>query len=301
MKNEELWETYSKRLKADLNFLPDKPEETIESTLRSLWLAATGRPASAQKALTLPLPELTTGQRKALDELVGQRIAGVPLAHLTKRQQFMGVELLSGPEALVPRKETELLGFAALERLQEMGSQEKRTLWVMDVCTGAGNLAVALRVLYPNIQVFAADLSPQAVRLATENVKFNQLESSVDVRISDVLDAFDSGSLYNKIDLLICNPPYISSAKVPEMPDEISGYEPGLAFDGGPFGIKILSKLTRDAPKYLRIGGWLGFEVGLGQGPAMKKRLTGHKQFDDIQTVLDNAGQIRALFAKRIA
>ncbi len=295
------WNVQMERLKNQLETLPDKPEETAESTLKALWLTAASQPVSAEKAQGLPLPELNEVQQKLLNELIEKRISGIPLAHLSGRQQFMGVELVAGPEALVPRKETELLGFAALDHLRELSTQLQRDLTMLDVCTGAGNLAVALAVLFPKMNVFAADLSADAVTLAQKNVRFHNLEEKVRLRTSDVLDAFNSVDFYESIDVLLCNPPYISSAKVPEMPSEISGHEPRLAFDGGAFGIKVLSKLTNDAPKYLRVGGWLGFEVGLGQGPAMQKRLIMHKQFDHIQPILDSGGQIRALFAKRIA
>ncbi len=300
MKQQKLWNAKLEQLGKQLEILPDKPEETAESTLKALWLTAASQPVSAEKAKDVSLPELDGIQQELLDELIKKRLSGTPLAHLSGRQQFMGVELLAGPEALVPRKETELLGFAALNHLRTLSAQLQRDLVLLDVCTGAGNLAVALTVLFPQMNVLAADLSAEAVALAEKNVRFHNLEGKIRLQTSDVLDAFDKADYYDAIDLLLCNPPYISSSKVPQMAEEISDHEPRLAFDGGAFGINVLSKLTKDAPKYLRVGGWLGFEVGLGQGPAMQKRLTMHKQFDHIQPILDGNGQIRALFAKRI-
>jgi len=98
--------------------------------------------------------------------------------------------------------------------------------------------------------------------------------------------------------VLTCNPPYISSAKVGQMAEEISAHEPRLAFDGGPFGVAILMRLLQDAPKFLKPGGWLAFEVGLGQGPAMQKRLTSAGVYHDIRTLADHSGAIRALAAR---
>jgi release factor glutamine methyltransferase len=300
MKQVEIWDKYLILLKNELKFLPDKPEETAESTLRALWFAAADNPKSAEASIKISLPVLNSDQLKKLKSLVSKRLNGIPLAHITERQQFMGVELLSGPAALVPRKETELLGYSALNHLIKLGKNTGRELTLIDVCTGAGNLAVSLGVLYPKMKIFAADLSTEAVELCMENVKFHNLEHRVNVRVSDVLDAFDSSDLYEKADMIICNPPYISSAKVTDMPEEISNFEPRLAFDGGSFGIKVLTKFTNDVPKYLKIGRWLGFEVGLGQGPAMQKRLNTNKHFANIETVTDSKGQIRALFAERI-
>jgi len=300
MNDQAMWESLLHNLQNHLEILPDKPEETPENTLRALWLMAAGQPVSAEKAAQMALPKLNDEQAGHLQNLVQKRLSGVPLAHLTGRQQFMGVELLAGPQALVPRKETELLGFGALNLLKELAQSRPLPLTVMDICTGAGNLAVALAVHFPEVKMFAADLAPEAVALAQENVEFHGLQEKVRVQAGDLLQPFDAPEFRGAVDLLLCNPPYISSAKVKTMPEEISRHEPDLAFDGGPFGIKILGRLLKEAPDYLKSGGWLGFEVGLGQGEPMKKRLEKNPHFSDIRTASDAQGNIRALFAQRV-
>ncbi len=294
------WKHFLNDLQSHLQILPDKPEETPEATLNALWLLVAGQPASAEKAANMSLPQLTKEQTVRLKNLIKQRLAGVPLAHLTGRQQFMGVELLAGPQALVPRKETELLGFGALELLNEMARDRDLPLTVLDICTGAGNLAVALSVLFPNLRMFAADLSQEAVTLARKNVAFHHLQDTVQVEAGDLLQPFDTARFHRNVDLLLCNPPYISSAKVKNMPEEISRFEPDLAFDGGPFGIRILGRLIKEAPAFLKSGAWLGFEVGLGQGEPMRKRLQKNADFSEIRVKEDTQGNIRALFARRI-
>ncbi len=299
MSKNELWNHLLAKLQLKLSLLPDKPEETPESTLKALWFSAIGNPLSSEAASQKEIIDLPLAMEPVLKNLVEQRIAGIPLAHLTKRQQFMGVELLAGPEALVPRKETELLGWAALELLSTSKASNGNPLTLVDVCTGAGNLAVALTVLFPDLITFAADLSEEAVALAKKNVDFHRLNDKIDVRCGDLLVPFDSEEFYGNVDLLLCNPPYISSAKVQTMPEEISGYEPRLAFDGGPFGIKILNRLIKEAPKFLKSGGWLAFEVGMGQGGAVRKRLELNPGYGEIQTVEDAEGNIRSLLARK--
>ncbi|MDD1632780.1 MAG: hypothetical protein LUP91_11335, partial [Methylococcaceae bacterium] len=93
-------------------------------------------------------------------------------------------------------------------------------------------------------------------------------------------------------------PPYISSGKVGTLPNEIIGHEPSLAFDGGPFGVKILQRLLSEAPQYLRPGGWLAFEVGLGQGPALMDRMRRNSAYADLAAVVDAAGAVRAVVAR---
>jgi release factor glutamine methyltransferase len=281
-----------------LSTLPDKPEETAASALRALWLAAAGEPMSVERAGEQALPALDDAQSTRLEELMSQRVAGVPLAHLTGFQRFMGLELLAGPQALIPRAETALLAQAAVAKLKVAAEAQGRAL-VIDVCTGSGNLAVALAQAEPRAQVHAADLSQEAVGLAQRNVDQLGLGQRVQTHCGDFLAPFAHEPFLGQVDVLVCNPPYISSAKVKTMPDEIASHEPHLAFDGGPFGIRMLQRLMREAPAYLRSGGWLAFEVGLGQGPAVMQWLGKMPEFVRTETQADAEGQIRVVLALR--
>ena len=280
-----------------LNVLHDKPEETADSTLRALWQVAAGTPMSAEQAAEAALPPLDAAAVARLRALLAERLAGTPLAHLTGRQRFMGMELMASQAALVPRKETELLGHVALAVLRQLASAQE-TLRVIDVCTGAGNLALALATHEPKARVYASDLSTEAVELARRNGTLLGLGSRVEFRQGDFLNPFADGHFDRNVDLLVCNPPYISSGKVGTLPTEIIGHEPSLAFDGGPFGVKILQRLLSEAPQYLRPGGWLAFEVGLGQGPALMDRMRRNSAYADLAAVVDAAGAVRAVVAR---
>lgn len=281
-----------------LQLLPDKPEETVDATLCTLWQLAAGRPMSVEAAADLAVPPLDDEGLRRLDGLIEQRLIGVPLAHLTGRQQFMGLEMLAGKDALIPRRETELLGRAALDALRDLAATRDRVR-VVDVCTGSGNLALALAHYEPKAEVFASDLSEDAVRLAARNAEHLGLATRVKWRAGDLLDPFDTPDFHGRVDLLVCNPPYISSGKVDTMANEIASFEPRLAFDGGPLGVKILQKLTREAPRFLVSGGRLAFEVGLGQGPAVAKRLQSGGAFASVLTFNDEQGEIRAIVARK--
>jgi release factor glutamine methyltransferase len=286
-----------KLLSNGVTLLEDKPEETIDATLRALWLLAAGDPVSVEVANSLELPELTETQLDNLMKYIEKRLNGVPLAHITKRKQFMSVELLVGPEALVPRKETELLGYGALELLSKSVVQ-KGSAKVIDVCTGSGNLALAFAYHQRNAEIYAADLSSEAIDLAKRNMEMLQLNGRVKFLEGDLLQPFDNDTYYLNIDLLTCNPPYISSRKLKSMPEEIIGYEPDLAFDGGPFGINILARLIKEAPKYLAQNGWLAFEVGLGQGEHIYKRLEINNAYKNLESIKNENGYIRVIMAQ---
>jgi release factor glutamine methyltransferase len=291
-----IYSTLHDRLSSSVQFLPDKPEETAESTLRALWFFVAGMAKSAELAASGDLPVLTAQQLSSLEALILRRMEGVPLPHITGRQRFMNMEMLTGPGALVPRKETEILGRVAVEQARLLAKHIETPL-VVDVCTGSGNIALAVAQYVSAARVFAADLSKEAVELARRNAEHLRLTDRVEFRDGDLLAPFDSDDFVGKVDLLTCNPPYINSAKVLTMPKEISEHEPRLAFDGGSLGIGILMRLTQQAPRYLRSGGVLAFEVGLGQGAALVKRLKGSGAFKDVQTAVDEAEAIRVVYA----
>jgi release factor glutamine methyltransferase len=210
----------------------------------------------------------------------------------------MGLELLAGPGALIPRRETEILGRAALGKLKAL-ADERGQILALDVCTGSGNLALAYAQGEPRARVFASDLSREAVDLANRNLEFTGLGVRVEFRQGDLLAPFESEEFLGKCDLLSCNPPYISAAKVPEMHREISAFEPSLAFNGGIYGVSILIKLLKQAPRFLKPGSWLCFEVGQGQGPALAQQLRKNAAFSEVETWSNAAGEIRALSARK--
>ncbi len=276
--------------------LPDKPDENPENNLRALWLATLGKPLSVKQLASGDLPALDEAAESRLRELVDQRMSGVPLAHLTGRQSFMGVEMLAGPEAMIPRQETEILGNAALAILKTLVEQ-RGSAQVIDLCTGSGNLALVLAFRVPGCQVVGVDLSREAVELARRNAGHLGLTGRVQFREGDLFSPLESTDFWGQADMVVCNPPYISSAQVEALPHEIAGFEPRLAFDGGPFGVKILTRLIREAPRFLKPASWLCFEVGLGQGRMMTSMLGKSPKYGQVQTLCDEGGNLRALAA----
>ncbi len=287
-----------RRLEDGLAPLPDKPEESTESAWRALCQMAAGRRLSATAAMQeAPVPTGDDAFLATLEALVARRLDGEPLAHITGRQHFMDLEMLSGPQALIPRAETEMLARCAIELLQR--DPATRQARVIDVCTGSGNLALAIAHYAPDAQVFGADISADAVALACKNAAHLGLQDRVGFRCGDLLAPFDDAGFHGSVDLVVCNPPYISSAKVPAMPAETSRHEPAAAFDGGPLGISILMRLLDAAPRFLRSGGYLAFEVGAGQGPAIARRLQSRVEYQDVHAIEDATGVIRVLAVGR--
>jgi len=291
---EELFLKISRELRHSLIFLEDKPEENIDSTIRALWHKAYGNSVSAEKALQFPLLQLSGHQENILHQLVQKRMGGIPLAHLTGRQNFMGIEFKCDHRALIPRKETEILGRKSHEICLKL-SKEKSVITIFDVCCGSGNLGLALASKHPNVKVYLSDLTPESVELTKENIDFLKLGHKATAKQSDLFAGFDSAKYWGQIDLIVCNPPYISSSKVPKMNPEIASHEPALAFDGGMMGIKLIQKLIRESPKFLSENGWLIFEVGLGQGPFVLQICEKSGNWKCVTSAKDTSGNIRVI------
>jgi release factor glutamine methyltransferase len=241
------------------------------------------------------LPFLNERGRARLKELLRNRLAGVPLAHLLGWQNFMGLELRAGPQALIPRKETEILGKAALGCLREL-IRSRGYAKVIDVCTGSGNLALALAAAEPVCEVCGADISSKAIALAEENARLHGLEGRVQFRSGDLFAPFGE-DFHGKVDLIVCNPPYLPSGKARSLPREIADFEPREAFDAGMLGVSIITRLIAEAPSFLAPQSWLCFEVGMGQGPFFISRLKALDKYKIIESATDTAGFARAIMA----
>jgi release factor glutamine methyltransferase len=283
------------RLRALLLLAPDKPEETIEATARALWHTAAGRPCSAARANS-EVPALDAHQQSLLASLVERRLAGEPLAYLTGRQEFLGLEFHTAPGALIPRRETELLGAEALRLLETLLPQRSHPK-VLDLCTGCGNLAIAIAHHFPMCEVWAADLERPALAVAADNARLLGVAQRIHFSQGDLFAALE-GTGAPRFDLVTCNPPYLSSKHAQNMPKEIGAEEPVAAFDGGPFGVSITLRLIREAPQFLLPGGWLCFELGAGQGAMLEKRLRDNSAYSESHNTRDAHGVIRALHAR---
>jgi release factor glutamine methyltransferase len=297
MNKEELYDNLKSSLKGRLNLLEDKPEETVDSSLIALWHKASGHPKSVEEGAEFELQELTAQQVTLLHDLIAQRLENIPLAHITGRQSFMGIEFLSDRRALIPRKETEILGRKALEL--SLNIRDKQEVKVIDVCCGAGNLGLALAYSDARAVVAAADLSQDAVGLARDNIAFLNLAGRVHAVQGDLFSAFETAAFYEKTDLIVCNPPYISRAKVRKMTAEISDNEPVMAFDGGMSGTNIIMRLIGDAPRFLIKHGWVIFEIGVGQGPFIMQLCERSEHYDHVESVSDDSGNIRVILARK--
>lgn len=280
----------------------DTPDDTADAIMTALAWHARGRAVSTRLAAALPWPTLDAAATDHFQRLAERCIAGEPVAYLTGRQHFLGLEMRVAPGALIPRKETELLARRALERWQHSATDRSPAILV-DLCAGVGNIAAVLAEAAASrdtpARVIAADLSTDALALARVNLASLGLAGRVELRDGDLFGALIGAVEPGQIDLIACNPPYLSDTTRSRLPASIGAHEPSLAFDGGPLGIRILNRLIREAPDWLAPAGALLVEVGAGQGAGFIRRIESDPRWRSVTGHPDDDGQIRVIEATR--
>lgn len=208
---------------------------------------------SPEWLLVHPEAPLSPQQVSRLDEMVGRRARREPLPYVLGRVEFCSLDFLTGPAAIVPRPETEILVEAALARAE-------RARFAVDVGTGCGALAVVLARERPGLTVLGIDISREALHLAKRNIARHGLEGRVQLAAGDLL-----GPVGRKADLVVANLPYIRTGEFPSLSPEVREWEPRIALDGGDDGLALIRRLAGQLGRHLSAGGIAALEVGAGQ------------------------------------
>jgi len=229
-------------------------------------------------------------------DMAQRRAAGAPLAYVIGHQAFMGIELIAAAGALAPRVETELLGHEALSALRSSDSAEP---WIIDMCCGSGNLACAIAHHQPTVRVWASDLTDGCIAVTRRNVEHVGVSERVVVAQGDLFAGLAGLGLDGSVDVIVCNPPYISQSKLATERAVLVEHEPREAFDGGPYGLSIQQRVVKEALPFLRPGGTLLFEIGLGQERQVKMLFDRAKVYEDIRLVANAAGEVRVVSGRK--
>ncbi len=207
---------------------------------------------------------LEASELAAYRGLITRRAAGEPTSYVTGTREFYGRTFAVDARVLVPRPETELLVEAVLQAVPR--DAEVR---VLDLCTGSGCVGITVALERPRARVLATDVSPDAVEVARANATALGSADRFEARIGDLLDPVAGEAPF---DVIVANPPYVPAGELPTLPAEVRR-EPRLALDGGPDGLEVVRRITREAPTRLVPGGLLALEIGDGQGPAVHSLL----------------------------
>jgi len=235
-------------------------------------------------------PRIDPAAERVLRALVARRAAREPLQHLLGTAVLGPVEVAVGPGVFTPRPETELLLEWGVAWLHDVASP-----LVVDLCTGSAALALAIAAMRPDAEVHAVEVDPDALGWARRNVAAHggrvQLHAS-DVRASDLLP-----DLAGRVDLVVCNPPYVPDA-TPVAPEVRTG-DPAVAVFGGPDGLAVIPEVVARATALLRPGGAFAVEHDDTHAEAVPALLRAHGDLVDVAEHADLNGRPRYATARR--
>lgn len=194
-----------------------------------------------------------------VEDMVQRRCAGEPLAYVLGEWPFRTLTLEVGPSVLIPRQETEILVQLALDRLQEYEGATR----VLDLCAGSGCVGLSIAAEVPKARVVLMDASDQALDVCRRNVRRNRLSIRAVHMKGDALAQPNTN--LGLFDVLVCNPPYIPTEDIQGLDASVRDYEPHIALDGGPDGLDFYRAIIKLWTPLLRPGGFILFEVGIGQ------------------------------------
>lgn len=252
--------------------------------------------AEADRIVRAAKTSAPADHERAARAMAQRRAAGAPLAYVTGYEVFMGVELIAAEGALAPREETELLGNTALKALRTSGFAAPR---VIDMCCGSGNLACVIAHYLPGARVWASDLTDGCIAVTRRNVEHVGVADRITVAQGDLFAGLEGFNLKGSIDAVVCNPPYISQGKLATDRAVLLEHEPREAFDGGPYGLSIHQRVVKEALAFLRPGGALLFEIGLGQDRQVRILFDRTKAYEDIKLVTNAAGEVRVVSGRK--
>jgi release factor glutamine methyltransferase len=224
------------------------------------------------------LLEAAAGDARLLEEMVERRASGEPLAWVTGTTTFCGLTVRVDPGVYVPRWQTEPLARTAASVLPADGV-------AVDICTGAGAIAMVLRDHVPSARVVATEIDPVAAACARRN--------SVEV-YEGHLDEPLPRDLAGRIDVITAVVPYVPTDELHFLPRDVQAREPRIALDGGDAGLNFVAELVPRSLRWLKTGGWLFTEIGGDQAPPTRDLLSDHR-FTDIAFLLDEEDELRGI------
>lgn len=231
---------------------------------------------------------------RAFEATVSRRASREPLQYIIGRQEFWGLEFVVTKDVLIPRPETELIIETVLDEIKD-----KTAPIVIDLCTGSGCIAVSIAKEHRGVRVFATDISPLALEIARKNSRRHGVSGSIRFLEGDLFEPLNELSIKGMADVIASNPPYIPEGDIADLQPEVRDYEPRGALAAGPKGTEIQRRIIEAAPDFLKGGGLLVMEMGMGQAEVLTQMLGRTGAFDGPKVLKDLAEIERVIVAKK--
>ena len=226
-------------------------------------------------------------------EYIARRLRGEPVAYITGSWEFYGLPIVTTPDVLIPRMDTEKL----VDTAKELLTGRKMNARILDLCCGSGCITCAIGHELPATKLVAVDLSASALEVCRQNIAKNRLSSRVICMQADATSSPPLG--IGSFDVIVSNPPYIESAEIAKLDRSVRDYEPIWALDGGEDGLDFYRAILQNFTPALRTGGWICFEFGFRQHMQVGMLLS-DAGYCNLRFVKDSGGIIRAVCAQKI-
>lgn len=227
--------------------------------------------------------DMTEEQQAEYKSILKKRAERIPLQYITGEQEFMGLKFFVNSSVLIPRQDTETLVEEALKVIRP-------GMEVLDICTGSGCILISILKNVPNVKGVATDISKQALNVAKENAKLNEV--TAEFERSDLFS-----NIQKQFDVIVSNPPYIKTEEISKLMPEVRDFEPVEALDGKEDGLFFYRKLLEGSTEHLKEEGYLMLEIGYDQGEEVSKMMQ-QAGFREIKVIKDLAGLDRVVTGK---
>ena len=232
--------------------------------------------------------ELTLRQEVNYFKAIKKLCNGIPIQHITNRQEFMKMTFFVDENVLIPRPDTEILVEEVIKIAKKINAKK-----ILDLCTGSGAIAISLAKYINRSNITAVDISKKALNVAKLNAKNNEVEDRITFVESDLFKNLKK----EKYDIIVSNPPYIKKEVLKKLDKEVQK-EPKLALDGGYDGLDFYRKIIKNAEEYLKFNGYLCFEIGYDQKEDVENLLKEQEKYINITCKKDLCDNDRVVIAK---
>lgn len=241
---------------------------------------------------------LSSREHQIFKELIQRRVLREPLHYITGIKEFWSLHFKVNRYVLIPRPETEILVQKTLDILKGHYSSHAGLVYINEIGTGCGNIAISLSKERENLFIIATDNSEEALSIAADNARLNNINNQICFQKRELFGEHKSNAGIKIFNLIVSNPPYIPTEDIKSLAPEIKNYEPRAALDGGPDGLYIYRKIIAQIPDYLNKGGFVVFEMGYNQGKAISQMLQDTGYFSEIEITKDYSGKDRVISAR---
>jgi release factor glutamine methyltransferase len=236
--------------------------------------------------------ELSGEDSALVADVLKRRISGEPLQYILGKAEFFGLKFKVNKHVLIPRPETELAVEAALRQ----DFIKKSALRILELGTGSGCVAVSLANSLPEAEIIATDISSDALAIAEENALSYGVANRIRFTQGDLFKAPGLPAL--KFDIIISNPPYITSEDIDKLQTEVK-FEPRIALDGGIDGLNFYRRIVKEAGYFLKDKGTLILEIGFGQADKISEIFNAVKILKIVEIARDYSGIERVIVARK--